>query len=110
MAGADGVLKQYTYTGTIRKDPVGKQDVVVGLLTCLWDFGFPHHDFTSNLAYHKPDLLFWTGDQIYEPVGGFGVIESRAPDLSSPMVDFLRKWLSSDGPSVTLHGRFRRCA
>lgn len=93
MAGADGVLKQYTYTGTIRKDPVGKQDVVVGLLTCLWDFGFPHHDFTSNLAYHKPDLLFWTGDQIYEPVGGFGVIESRAPDLIEPaMVDFLRKW------------------
>lgn len=93
MPNRSGALKRYTYTGTIRKDPVNKQDVVVGLLSCIWDFGFPHTDFTANLAYHKPDILFWTGDQIYESVGGFGVIESRTPDLIEPaMFDFLRKW------------------
>jgi hypothetical protein len=112
MPNASGALTQYEYGGTIRKDPVEKQEVVVGLLTCIWDFGFPHDDFTTHLAYHKPDILFWTGDQIYEPVGGFGVIESRAPDLIQPaMYDFLRKWfifgwatrdLTRDIPSVCM--------
>ena len=93
MPNGSGELQQYTYTGMVRKDPVTKREVVVGLLTCIWDFGFPHTDFTANLAYHKPDVLFWTGDQIYEPVGGFGVIESRAPNLIQPaMYDFMRKW------------------
>jgi hypothetical protein len=112
MPDASGALSQSTYCGTIRKDPVDKPDVVVGLLTCIWDFGFPHTDFTTHLAYHKPDILFWTGDQIYEPVGGFGVIESRAPNLIQPaMLDFLRKWfifgwavrdLTRDIPSVCI--------
>ena len=93
MPDENGVLKRHTYEGTIRPDPVDKQDLTVGLLTCIWDFGFPHADFTKHLEYHKPDILFWTGDQIYEPVGGFGVIESRAPDLIQPaMYDFMRKW------------------
>ena len=93
MKDGSGALKQYVHAGTIRKDPVSKQDVVIGLLTCMWDFGFPHTDFTSHLAYHKPDVLLWTGDQIYEAVGGFGVIESRRPDLIEPAIhDFLRKW------------------
>ena len=112
MPDATGTPQQYEYTGTIRKDPVQKQEVVIGLLTCIWDFGFPHNDFTTHLAYHKPEILFWTGDQIYEPVGGFGVIESRAPDLIQPaMYDFLRKWfifgwavrgLTADIPSVCM--------
>ena len=93
MRGGNGALKQSSYSGIIRKDPADKQEVVVGLLTCVWDFGFPHSDFTANLAYHKPDILFWTGDQIYESVGGYGAIESRDPQTLEPaMLDFLRKW------------------
>ncbi len=93
LRDAAGSAKQYTYSGTIRKDPAGEEEVVAGLLTCIWDLGFPHSDFTTHLAYHKPELLFWTGDQIYESVGGYGVLESRAPGLLEPaMLDFLRKW------------------
>ncbi len=93
MPNANGTMKRYTYDGTIRKDPADKQDITIGLLTCIWDFGFPHSDFTKNLVHHKPDILLWTGDQIYEPVGGYGVIESRAPELIQPAtLDFLRKW------------------
>jgi hypothetical protein len=93
MPDGTGAPKQYIYGGMIHKDPVDKEDVTVGLLTCIWDFGFPHNEFTKNLAYHKPDILFWTGDQIYESVGGYGVIESREPNLiESAMLDFLRKW------------------
>jgi hypothetical protein len=93
MQDGNGGSKQYSYGGVIRQEPVHKQEIAVGLLTCIWDFGFPHEDFTKHLAYHKPEILFWTGDQIYEPVGGYGVIESRAPDALEPaMLDFLRKW------------------
>lgn len=112
MPDASGVPKLYTYSGTIHRDPVDKQDVVVGLLTCIWDLGFPHSDFTTNLAHHKPDILFWTGDQVYQPVGGFGFLGSRAPELIQPaMLDFLRKWyifgwavgdLTRDIPSVCM--------
>lgn len=94
MDDSSGTSRQFVYPGTIRKDPIAKPQLVIGLLTCIWDFGFPHTDFTAHVAQHKPDILFWTGDQIYEPVGGFGVIESRKPDLLEPaMLDFLRKWL-----------------
>lgn len=112
MPGGKGGQASYTYGGTIRRDPVDQQKVVVGLLTCLWDFGFPHNDFTTHLAQHKPDILFWTGDQVYEPVGGFGVIESRAPGrIVDAMRDFQRKWfifgwavrdLTKDIPSVCM--------
>ena len=55
--------------------------------------GFPHSEFTRNLGWHNPDVLFWTGDQVYEPVGGFGVMETREPELLIPsMHDYLRKW------------------
>ncbi len=112
MPNSGGAPRQYTYQGTIRKDPVDKQDINIGLLTCIWDFGFPHSDFTTHLAHHQPDILLWTGDQIYEPVGGFGVIERSTPDLIQPaMYDFLRKWfifgwavrdLTRDIPSVCM--------
>jgi alkaline phosphatase D len=93
MPDGRGALKEYSYSGTLRKDPVDRSQLVIGLLTCTWDFGFPHRDLTRHLAHHNPDILLWTGDQIYEPVGGFGVIQSRSPELiGSAMLDFLRKW------------------
>lgn len=94
LPDAHGTPHQHAYSGTIHKDPSQNDDFTIGLLTCLWDFGFPHTDLMSNIAWHKPEVLFWTGDQVYEPVGGYGVIESRAPDLIVPaMLDFLRKWM-----------------
>lgn len=93
LPDSDGEGKPHSYEGTIRHDPVDKQELTVGLLTCIWDYGFPHTDFTTHLSHHQPDILLWTGDQIYEPVGGYGAIESRAPELVVPaMHDFQRKW------------------
>jgi alkaline phosphatase D len=106
------LYEQHAYNGTIQRDPVNKPDIMIGLLTCIWDFGFPHSEFVKHLGHHRPDVLFWTGDQIYEPVGGFGVTESRESDMLKPaMVDFLRKWfifgwavreLTRDIPSVCM--------
>jgi PhoD-like phosphatase len=93
LPDASGKLRQHTYEGTIRKDPKDRNEITVGLLTCIWDMGFPHSEFVRHLGWHKPDVLFWTGDQIYEPVGGFGVMETRDPGLLIPsMHDYLRKW------------------
>ncbi|MGH9643811.1 MAG: alkaline phosphatase D family protein, partial [Terriglobales bacterium] len=93
MPDAKGKLQQHTSEGTIRRDPIDKNEITVGLLTCMWDMGFPHAEFTSNLAWHKPDILLWTGDQIYESIGGFGAMRTRDPDLLVPsMLDYLRKW------------------
>jgi alkaline phosphatase D len=50
----------------------------------MWDMGFPHSDFIRHLAWHKPDVLLWTGDQVYESVGGFGVMETREPEQLLP--------------------------
>lgn len=86
-------LRQHSFEGMIRKDPKGRSKITVGLLTCIWDMGFPHSEFTRHLGWHKPDILLWTGDQVYEPVGGFGVMETRDPELLVPsMHDYLRKW------------------
>ncbi len=77
------------YAGTIAKDPREKAKLTVGSLTCQGDFGFPHAAIAKNLLHVKPDVLFFTGDQLYEANGGYGV--QRAP-LPAARLDYLRKW------------------
>jgi len=78
-----------SYAGSIRKDPKDKQKILVGALTCQWDLGFPHQLIAKNLETLQPDVLFFTGDQIYEANGGYGI--QREP-LPAARVDYLRKW------------------
>lgn len=79
-----------SYEGTIRRDPSQKPRIVIGALTCCNDFGFPHSDVARNLTHHQPDLLLFTGDQIYERVGGFAIQMDPLPEAT---LDYLRKWL-----------------
>ena len=78
-----------TFDGTIRRDPRDKARTVVAAFTGNNDLGFPHADVVKHVSAFEPDLLIFTGDQIYEPVGGFGV--QRAP-LDMATLDYLRKW------------------
>ena len=96
------------FGGTIRRDPRTKLKTVVAAFTGNNDLGFPHADVLKRVATFQPDLLIFTGDQIYEPVGGFGV--QRAP-LDMATLDYLRKWfmygweyreLLRDIPSVAM--------
>jgi len=109
LISADGRLKEHYYTGTIRKDPSDKKEIVVAAITGNNDFGFPHADIVRHVAWHKPDLLAYTGDQIYERTGGYQVIRGQDVNLSS--LDYLRRWymfgweyrdLLKDIPSVCL--------
>ncbi len=87
---ADGKNPEtFYYGGTIKKDPVGKEEIVVAAFTGNNDLGFPNNEITDHVMKHKPDLLIYTGDQIYESVGGFGY---TIEPLEKATLDYLRKW------------------
>lgn len=77
------------YTGWIRKDPVDKESIVVAGFTGNQDTGFPNREIVRNVTIQNPDVLFFSGDQIYEGVGGYGIIREG---VERPVLNYLRKW------------------
>ena len=69
----DGREVPAEWTGKIRQNPVGRP-VRIGGLTCQKDYAFPYEPVANNLVNLDPDLLFFSGDQLYENHGGFGII------------------------------------
>lgn len=55
------------YEGTIRRNPVDKDEIIVANLSCNsnTDRG-PRDDIIANLKAQDPDLLFFGGDQSYD--------------------------------------------
>ncbi|HBO45333.1 MAG TPA: hypothetical protein DD670_15670, partial [Planctomycetaceae bacterium] len=107
QAYRDGVSREHTYDGTIRKDPKDKSELVVAGYCCFTDFLFPNANVVEQTRRIDPDVMFFMGDQIYENVGGFGIL--REGDLKRMTVNYLRKlallgWsfreLSKDRPTV----------
>ncbi len=63
--------KNAYYTGIIRKDPVNKNTIVVAAFTGNSIYikhggDIPKVDIVENLKKIKPDLLFFSGDQVYD--------------------------------------------
>lgn len=83
------VYEGHSYTGTIRRDPANKNEIMAASLTCQGDFGFPHSEIAKCISAAKPDILFFTGDQLYEANGGYAI--QRAP-ANDARLDYLRKW------------------
>lgn len=77
------------YTGTVRCEPGIDTPLVVAGFTGNTDTGFPNCEVVNNVACQDPHLLFFSGDQIYEGVGGYGII--REP-VEPAVVNYLRKW------------------
>jgi alkaline phosphatase D len=98
-----GRKRSFYYSGIIRPDPVSKPELVAGAFSCishmegningnnvdypdrLW---FPHSKFVASVKAQNPDILFFTGDQIYEG-------RPTPPDFSTPEnteLDYLYKW------------------
>jgi len=104
-----------SYTGTIRAEPSGRPTVVAGF-TGNQDYLFPNNAVVRNVTAQDPDVLFFSGDQIYEAVGGYGIV--RAPTdtadeatIRRATLNYLRKWyllgwafgdLMRDRPTVCL--------
>ena len=117
---AGGAYVQHYHYGTVKKDPIDKAEIVVAAFTgnhnvargvdrgrFPWDWGiwFPHNDIVEHVAAHEPDLLFFSGDQVYEGAS------PTAADRSQPYEDYLYKWylwywafgeLTAEIPSVTI--------
>lgn len=66
----DGTETPEYYAGTIRKDPVDRP-LRFGGLTCQFTSGYPYTPLVENLTKLDPDMLYFSGDQIYEPNGGY---------------------------------------
>ena len=105
----DGSEKEVFWHGTVRREPVDKPVLDVALFTCFMDYLFPNRCVSENVERANPDVLLFTGDQLYEPVGGWGI--RRTGDLHEMCVNYLRKlalwgWsfrgLMKDRPTVTM--------
>ena len=81
--------ERHTWAGTIRRDPRNESELVIAAFTGNNDLGFPHADVVRNVQHFQPHLLVFTGDNIYEGVGGYGI--ERSP-LAAATLDYLRKW------------------
>jgi len=76
------------FTGTIRRDPAGRP-LRMAALTCQNDYAFPYAPVADNVAALAPDLLLFSGDQLYENHGGFGLIRWPA---EAAILNYLRKY------------------
>jgi len=84
----EGQTKTSYYEGTIQRNPVDRP-LRFGALTCQHGSGFPYTPVRENLAARNLDLLYFSGDQIYEGNGGYGIIRFPADES---IVNYLGKW------------------
>lgn len=121
---ADGRRRPYQWAGTIRRDPGSKPTIVVAAFTgnhnalrgvdrgksFPWRNGlwFPHNDIVDHVTKHDPDLLFFSGDQVYE---GASPTSPEKQPLAKAELDYLYKWylwcwafrdLARDRPGISI--------
>ncbi len=84
----DGEPSQHEWSGTIKANPKDRPLKFAGL-TCQHDSGFPYAPVAENLLRLDPDLLYFSGDQLYEGNGGYGIIREPA---EKAIVNYLRKF------------------
>jgi phosphodiesterase/alkaline phosphatase D-like protein len=88
----------HIYLGSIRPIPAD-DEFVLAALNChhisggdgQWNskhFWYPHAETASSVASHRPDMLFFAGDQIYE--SGLAGIERSPLDVAA--LDYLYHW------------------
>lgn len=83
----DGSTTEHEYTGTIKANPSGRP-LRMAAMTCQNDYGFPYEPVANNVAKMNADLLFFSGDQLYEGHGGYGLIRKPA---DRAILNYLRK-------------------
>src|SRR5262249_33269438 len=121
-----------TYGGRIRREPSDREPLVIGLFNCVIatvpsleggraepdlpdaeplgrytakSIYFPHADVVRHTSHHRPDLLVFAGDQLYENS------PTRRDNSLTPTLDYLYKWclwvwafrdLTRDTPAILL--------
>lgn len=102
------------FDGTLAALPLERDSLRVAALSCNGSMGFPHNPLVQNVSDHNPDLIAFLGDQLYEAVGGYGVLFGPADNTiydDRVTLCYLRKYymhgwswgpLLSRIPSVTI--------
>ncbi len=108
LRDARGGGTEHFWAGTVRHDPVERDELSVADISCNIHTIFPNVPYVRSMAQLNPDLLAFVGDQFYENCGGFGT--QRSPHAPAAL-DYLRKWyfhgwtwreLMRDRPSISL--------
>ena len=84
----DGTSLAAEWTGQIKANPADRP-LRLAALTCQNDYGFPYEPVANNLVKLDPDMLYFSGDQIYENHGGYGLIRDPA---GPAILNYLRKY------------------
>ncbi len=84
----DGSEESSEWSGVVHTNPTGRPLRIAGM-TCQNDYAFPYEPVANNLLRLKPDLLYFSGDQIYESHGGYGIIRNPA---DRAILNYLRKF------------------
>jgi alkaline phosphatase D len=84
----DGTETVDEWTGKIKANPSGRP-FRLGALTCQNDYAFPYEPVANNVTKLDPDMLYFSGDQLYESHGGYGII--RDPAVPA-ILNYLRKF------------------
>jgi len=82
-----GKMIAHQWSGTVRRNPIDK-NLTIAAFTGNKSEAFPNALIAKNVTYQNPDLLFFSGDQIYENVGGFGFIRTGPNSIPN----YLRKY------------------
>lgn len=84
----DGSVTRNEWSGLIKSNPSGRP-LRLGALTCQNDYAFPYEPVAENLIKLDLDMLYFSGDQLYENHGGFGIIRDPADPA---ILNYLRKF------------------
>ncbi len=82
--------RDHYWEGLVRRDPVDKPQLRIGVFSCDHGECFPQTRMVRNVKAQNPDVVYFAGDQIYEGHGGFGV--ARDKPAEEAMLDYLRKY------------------
>ncbi len=86
--GKDGRTFEAERTGLVKANPEGRP-LRMAALTCQNDYAFPYEPVANNVLALDPDLVYFSGDQLYENHGGYGVIrDEEVPAI----LNYLRKF------------------
>jgi alkaline phosphatase D len=80
--------QEFEYAGNIRPEPLNRS-LKFGGLTCQEWGGYPYSPLVKNLEKHNPDMLYFSGDQLYEGNGGYPI--KREPEPTA-ILSYLGKW------------------
>jgi len=83
-----GASETTEWSGIIQKDP-SAESLRLAALTCQNDYGFPYEPVAKNVIRMEPHMLYFSGDQLYEGHGGYGIIREPA---GPAILNYLRKF------------------